>query len=225
MEIYLTLALALLTTWVWYQFVFTAPSRSWAKALIFPFSHFRQIIDLREFPAAFVIFYCYLHILDAVFAYLITPTPYIFLIEWGVIIFAELTLIFLYFFKLSDWKYCLLFLLTVSLYLGYACWKTIQARDYQVLNAFDFGEEVFLFLVALYVIIRIVRQDRFIAELEAFFVFLGLIIYSFLQCLSTIALAYNFFANLDFAYWATLLTFMFWTLSVPWMRHLKYKLT
>lgn len=97
-------------------------------------------------------------------------------------------------------------------------------KDFQPMNNIDFIEAIYLFIGSVFIMSRIINKDRFVENLEAFFVFFGLILYSFLQILSTIMLSFDFFRNFNFALFATLITMLFWLVSVPWIRRLKSRL-
>ncbi len=152
-------------------------------------------------------------------------SPYIGLAEWGIFLISEAFLISIYLFRLEKLRSVLICLTVIMLYAAWGAFSTSQARDDQVLNAFDFGECTYLLFASSWIIFRIIKEDRFEQDLVAFFTFFGVVTYAALQIIATIIMAFDFRENEDFSFFAVIITFTFWLLAVPWIRRLRYKLT
>lgn len=93
------------------------------------------------------------------------------------------------------------------------------------MNQADFVEVFVLFVGSVYILAKIVIRDQFESDFPAFFLFFGLALYSFLQCLSTILIALDFHGNFEFGVYSGIITNLFWLVCIPWLKHLKSRLT
>lgn len=221
----LVLILSALVVIFWYRRLLEATPRSLVRVLAFPGWHWRQLLGLRDHPAAFPIFFCYLYVLDSLFALCVNPTAYLTLAEWSFILIAESFLVCLYLFDLRKGGARVFCLAIIAFYAGVGSVLTLKQRNYQIYNAFDFGECAFLLLAGSWIIGQLIRRDRFEQDLVALFTFFGLTLYAALQLLATIIMSFDFIQNADFSTYAVMVTFLFWLAAVPWIRHLQSKLT
>jgi len=210
---------------LWYLFLFRYRPRSFIRFAAFPISHFRLVLDVRENPYTIPITLCYLIFAGGIASIVSSSDPHAFLIGWCLALLYELSALTAYFLIPKSKRILLVCSVIILLFVGYGAIKTIQAKDFQIMNNFDFAAQVYIFIGSILAVAGIIIKDRFAKEVDAFFVFFGLIIYSFLQSLSTIMLAFDFVQNFDFAYYATLITLLFWLVSIPWVKRLKSRLT
>ena len=224
-NLHAALGLSALVVLMWYLHLFTSRPRSPLRLLVFPLAHWRAVADVRENVATMPIMLAYLLFMGGV-ASLIHDSLLTSLIVWCLLLLYELFAITAYFLKSRNQRALVICSLLILLVIGYGAYRTILAEwDFQIMNNYDFAGQIVLFLGSVLAIAIIIVKDRFAQEVDAFFVFFGLTIYSFLQSLSTIMLAFNFFANANFPYYTTLITLVFWLMSVPWIRRLKSRLT
>lgn len=225
-ELYGGAFLNLVCLGLWYAFVFKEKPRSFIRALLFPFYHARNIIGFQDDFTAYFIFYCYVRALDSILAVLIYQVPpYILLTEWSLFIILDTFFAVVYFLKLKSIRFILICFLLNLAYVMLASRMSARAQSLQVFNAFAFALGIVVFFIYIYLLFQIIREERFVENMDLFFIFFGFIIYNFLQSLSTIVDAFNWTKYANFAFYSTDIGFLFWTLSVPWMRHLRSKLT
>ena len=216
--------LAVLTASLWYFFLFNNKMWRVLKLIYFPVSHISSIANIYKNPSAFPITICYVISITGVFQAIFSTSPYVYLFSWGLILAVELYGVIAYLFRINKMRSYVASIVPVLIIISYGMVRTIQARDYQFMNNIDFVVSLLIFIGSVNVIGQIILKDRFVEELIPFFIFFGLIIYSFLHGLSSVAISIDILANLDFAYYSTITTLLFWTGSVPWIRYLKYRL-
>lgn len=210
---------------LFYFFLFEAAPRSFARLVAFPFLHFQSLLSIREHPIIIPIVFCYFIFVGGIASLIAPSQPYVYFVWWGLILMCELFMPTAYVLKLRRILPILIFIVIFLIFISYGIIMTIQIKEYKVMNAVDFISKIYVFAFSLFVMIYIIIKDRFARDFKAFFVFFGLILYSFLHIISTIALEWDFLGSLDFAFWATRITMLFWIASIPWIRHLQSKLT
>ena len=211
------------TALLWYGFILDTKPRSFIRLLGFPLFHFQAIRNIRENPATFPIALCYVIILGAIIQLILPNNPYIFVVGWWLILIYELFGVTSYILRPKKTSSFLIIITIILLFVGYGAVNTILLRSYQFMNRIDFIESIYIFIGSIYIVASINLRDRFFEELESFFVFFGLIIYSFLHVLSTSMLAFGVREYFDYTLYATLTAMFFWLISIPWIRHLKFK--
>ena len=219
--LFLVTALNLL---LWYFYVFQARPRSFLRLLALPFSHYRDLLNLRENPALVPLLFFYPLVMSRIPGLIVPLTPICYLIYTAIIHTFELLLPTAYVLKLKTSR-SLLACLGISMFIaGLFGFLTFHYKNYQILNNFDFAVCICIFILSSIVIINIIVKERFSQDLDAFFAFFGFIIFCFLNILATIMLALDFMENVDFAFHASLIAQIFWLVSVPWIRRLRAKL-
>jgi hypothetical protein len=216
---------SLLVVIYWYKQQFPAQPRSFLRIMAFPFYHFREVLNLPNFPSVFPIFFCYLYFADTLLSLLNISSVSILVLEWSLFVAFETFLISIYWLGLKKSKSLTICFLMIVMYVLLGDYLTIHLKTWQVQNAFDFGECFYLLLASTWIVFRIIHEEGFERDLVAFFVFFGVILYSSLQIISTIIMAFDFSQNEDFSFIAVIITFLFWLLAVPWIHRLRYKLT
>jgi len=210
---------------LWYLFLLESKSRSPLRLVVFPVGHLREMLDPRGYPTAIPITLSYLIFVGGIASLISGQDARVCLAGWCLLLLYELGAIAAYFLRPMNRKILLLLSVLILLAVSYGAFKTVQLKNFQIMNAIDFAAQTILFLGSVAALSIIIIKDRFVHEISSFFVFFGLIIYSFLQSLSTIMLTFDFFQNFDFAYSATLITLLFWLVSIPWIKRLKSRLT
>jgi hypothetical protein len=156
---------------------------------------------------------------------LFPSTPWVYITVWGAILAYEIFGVTTYVFRIMKIQFYLICIAIIIIFIGYGILKTIQIEGYQLMTRFDFAVCIYLFIVSVYVLARIIVRDSFKEDLEAFFIFSGLVLYSFLHLLAAGVLALGVVKNFDYAYYATLIAMLFWIVVIPWIRHLTHKLS
>lgn len=211
---------------LWYGFIFRAESRSALKLLIFPLAHFPKAFNAYENPPVLPILLGYITFLGCLIQLLLPISARIYIIfVWGSIVAYEIYGVTSYSIKIKTIRSFLICVAIILLIVGYVIARIIQLESYLLMNQFDFAVGIYLFIVSVYTLTQIIVKGRFRQNLEAFFVFFGVILYSFLHTLASSILSLGVIEHFNFAYYATLVTMLFWILVIPWIRHLKYKLT
>ncbi len=214
-----------ITAVLWYQFNFSIKPRSLTRLLLFPIAHFGSILRIRENPSVYPITLCYLIFVSGV-AHLLFPQNHcIYTIGWGLILLFEIFGVSVYAFNVKRIRAFLFCGIIAILFIGYGVLKTMQIKNYQIMNTIDFLESIYLFTGSVYILVSIVVKNRFVQEFDAFLIFFGLVIYSFLHILSSGILAIDVVKYFDFALYATLITMLYWVVIIPWIRRLKSKLS
>jgi len=144
---------------------------------------------------------------------------------WGLIVTYEIYSVTSYILMIRSIRSFVYCISGILLIVGFVIVKIIHKGGYALTNQFDFAEGIYLFIVSVYSLARIITKSHFQKNIEAFFVFFGVILYSFLHTMASSILALDFVEHFDFAYYATLATMLFWIIVIPWILHLKYKLT
>jgi hypothetical protein len=224
-ENYGAIASLIITMVLWYWFIFAEKPRSIIKLLAFPAFHFRELLDIREHPSTFPIVLCYVTILGFIGGVSFPQSFYIFLAQWGLILTYEVFGVTSYIFRLRKISWFLIIIGIMLIIVSYGSIRTIQLRDnqFQLMNTIDFIESCYIFIGAIYIIVSIIVKERFWEDLESFFVFFSLIIYSFSHLLSTSPLALDFVEGYAYTLYSTIIAMFFWSVSVPWIRHLRAK--
>ncbi len=214
-----------LTAVLWYFLKFEGVPRSFIKLIFFPFAHFIQIKNIYYHPSAIVILLAYTIVLCEIIRLLFSSSPYLYLASWGMVIVVEIFCVSAYAFKLRKGKsftFCLVFIL---LFVCFGVYLSIISKSYNPMNFLDFTENIYLFIGSAFILVRIAKYGRFYEELDAFFIFFGMLIYAFLHALSSSILSLNPFKYFDFAYLSTLITMLYWSAVIPWTRRVKSKLS
>ncbi len=214
-----------LTAVLWYLFLFKSQPRSLVGIVFFPLAHHKSLLKVRENTDTIPIVLCYLMFVSGIGSLVSSSDPIVFLLGWCLLLLFELNVIAAYYLEPVNKRVLAIISVLILLIVIYGAVKTVQAKDFQVMNNLDFAAQIVLFIGSVIAVTRIIMRDRFAAEMDAFFVLFGLIIYSFLHSLSTIMLAFDAIQNFDFAYYTTLITLLFWLVSIPWIKRLKSRLT
>jgi len=222
---YGTFALSGITAMLWYLVLFRSMHRSAAGIIFFPIAHSGSVVNVRDNTETIPIVLCYLMFIIGLGSLLSSADPNVYISGWGLLLLYQLIAISAYFLNPRHRVILSIISLIFLLLVIYFAVKTVRTEVFQIMNNLDFVTQVYVIIGSIIAIVSIIRNDRFAKEPETLFVFFGLIIYSFLQCLSTIMLAFDFIQNFDFAYYATLITLLFWLASIPWIKRLKSRLT
>ncbi|TKJ38546.1 hypothetical protein CEE37_12330 [candidate division LCP-89 bacterium B3_LCP] len=214
-----------LTAFFWYIFIFKAESRSPLRLLIFPFAHFSQAFYTYNNPEVFPIMLGYVTFSCSLIQLFFPSSQLIYLFVWGTILAYEIFGVTTYVIRVSKIQFLIICIALTTILIGYGIIRTMQIENYQLMTRFDFIISIYLFIASVYILTRIIIKDSFTEDIEAFFVFFGLIIYSFLHLLAASILALGIVENFDYAFYATLITMLFWILVIPWIRYLKSKLS
>ena len=218
-------ALSGVVTVLWYLSLLKTKPRTFIRLVVFPVGHLREMLDPRGHPTTIPIAFCYIIFIGGVASLISAQDARVYLAGWCLLVLYELNFMAAYFLRPRNKKLLSLLSALILLTVGYIAMKVVQQKGFQLINAFDFGVQIYLFVGSVAAFVGTITKDRFAKEPETLFVFFGLIIYSFLQSLSTIMLAFDFIQNFDFAYYATLITLLFWLASIPWIKRLKSRLT
>ena len=221
---YHLLILGFLNSALWYCYVVRWKNKNVLKFVLFPILHFGNVIRARDNASSFPIMYSFLLILYGI-AYQIQTDIYVYCIGFGLLLVYESFAVLGYAFEIKTIKSALALLSVIGIIISIAVYKTIDKLDYQILCRFDFYENLAIFTGACYIVYTISKRDYFVEELEAFFIFFGVILYSFMHILATILLIFDISKNFVFASNATLLTFIYWMSIIPWIRRLRSEFT
>jgi len=222
---HLVFCLSGLVTLIWYYNTRKYGPRKFLYFLFYPLVHFREVVTPTAHPAAFILTFTYLTFLSGVEHFLFPTNPYVYVIGWGVFLLFECCMILIYVLrpmKRLIWN-LITFLPLIAISTG--IYLSILKHNYQPLNILDFIVQVIMFAGAIYGLVDIFRIEVSSENVEAFFIMLGLIIYSFLHILSTSILIVDFVEYFDFPYYVELITLIYWIAIIPWIKRLKFKLS
>lgn len=211
-------------TVLWYYYILERENHSFLRLLIFPISNKSNILSFDLFPAGIPIVFCYLITLQDISTLIADRDPLVFLIS---VCISTLFIVFYplhWLFKFNKIFNILYFAVSVAI-VGFFGYLTYYYKNFEIWNNFDFVVQIVTLCISLYVISRVIIKDLFVEKLIDFFVFTGLIIYSFLQIVATIMMKFGFSENFNFATIASFSTMIFWIISVPWILRLKSKLS
>jgi len=221
---YHLLIIGLINAVLWYIYIFPLKKRSVLNFALFPFFNAGRIINVRDNISTFPITYSYILIIYGIVFQLFT-NDYVYCIGFGLLLIIESYVVISYVFQARKKGVNLSFLSFITVLVGLAIAVTLKTGDYQILNRFDFCENLIIFSGSSYIVFKIIIKDKFTEEMEAFFIFFGIIIYSFLHILATILLIFNIAEFFIYASNATLLTFIYWMIIIPWIHRLRSEIT
>lgn len=210
---------------LWYYLKLEGVPRSIIKLIFFPIAHFNQIKKLYNCPSAIVILISYTIILCEIMRTFFSSSPYLYLMSWGMVLIVESYCVSAYAFKLKKGKFFTFCLGLILLLTCIGIYSSISNRSYKPMIVFDFAEDIYLFVGSAFILTRIAKYGRFHEELDAFFIFFGMLIYAFLHSLSSSILSLDPFEYFDFAYLSTMITMLYWSVTIPWIRRVKSKLS
>ena len=221
---YHLLIIGLINSVLWYIYVFPVKKRTALNYSLFPVFNFGRIINISDNAPTFPITYSYLLVLYGII-YQLFANRYVYSIGFGLLLIYESYVVIAYVFQARRGiaRYSLLTL--IGTLVAFAIVLTLRTNDFQILNRFDFCENLIIFSGSSYIVFKIIIKDRFAEEIEAFFIYFGIIIYSFLHILATILLIFNIADNFIYASNATLLTFIYWMIIIPWIHRLRSEIT
>jgi hypothetical protein len=219
------IGIAGITATLWYFLKCDCMSRSLLKLVSFRISHFNQVRNLYSNPAVVVILITWAIGITGVIRFFSVDDPYLYLCTWGIMILVESYCLTAYVFKLGKTTSSIFCFLLILLFSGIGIVLSIKNRSYEPMNLIDFIENIYLFIGSAFILFRIAKFGRFYEELDAFFIFFGILVYAFLHALSSSILSLNPFAYFDFAYLSTLITMLYWSAVIPWTRRVKSKLS
>ena len=225
---YHLLILGFLNSALWYHYVIRLENKSAINFILFPLRHFGNVIRVRDNASTFPIMYSFLLIFYGI-AYQVKidiyTDIYVYCIGFGILLVYESFAVLSYAFEIRRMKSAFALLAFIGLIISIAVYQTIDKLNYQILCRFDFYENLVIFTGASYIVYTICKKDLFVEELEAFFIFFGVILYSFMHILATILLIFDISKNFVFASNATLLTFIYWMSIIQWIRRLRSEFT
>jgi hypothetical protein len=214
-----------ITALAWYLYSFSSKPGSLIKLLFFPAAHFRAILQIRQFPAAFVIGHCYLVFIFGIVQLCWPASPHVYLVGWGLFVLFDIFTVTLYLFNIRKTGHYLFVGIISLAYIIYVIVNSIHLRSYAPLITLGFAIDVYVFIVAVIILSSVVIKGIFHKEIDAFFIFFGWLVNSFLDILSSSILSIDFIEHFDFSYYATLITMLYWCAIILWIRRLKYKLS
>ena len=191
--------LAGLTGFLWYKFIFQVEPRSLRRLLLFPVSHAHQVWDMRKYPSAFPIGLAYIYIITFIISILYYEDRYVYTFCWGLILIYELFGLVSYIFGSEKQLFKIITLILIVFFVSYGMLSCLILRNYDYMTNIDFIESILLFACSLFVVIWIIVKDLFAKNIDAFFVFFGLVIYSFLHILSNVPAVIDFMKLYYFA--------------------------
>lgn len=224
-NIYGVFILSGLTAILWYICIYKSGSRSVLKLSAFPFAHFPRAFNTYKDPAVLPIMLGYVTFFGCVVQLLLPSSPNVYVFVWGTIMAYEIFGVTSYVFRIAKIQFFLICITIIIIFIGYGILETIQIEHYRLMTRFDFTVCIYLFIVSVYVLARIIVKDSFKEDLVAFFIFSGLVLYSFLHLLAAGVLALGVVEHFNYAYYATLIAMLFWIVVIPWIRHLTHKLS
>jgi hypothetical protein len=143
-------------------------------------------------------------------------SPQVYLISWCIISIFELYFIIAVNFKLfsESKEYSDIFLITVfvlSIPVIAATVLSFSKRSYGPVNTADSYNQVLLLLGSIMVVKTLLSKASFLENLEAFFIFSGLILYFGMHILSSSLFFINFLDNWNFGQYATFISLFYWS--------------
>ncbi len=217
------LLMSIITLLLWYFKLFENNRRSYIGLLLLPIIHRKSIAYLSYYSSMYPCLISYIFIWACVSIIIFPTSPTVYLIQAGCIICVEFYITIAYGLRLKNRLLSLIIFLAISCFLCVGIVKSIIALSYQPLVEYDFYLQILTVVFCIYILGSIIILNRFFEEIIAFFVFFGILIYSVLQVLATIVISIDIFKHFNFAAYATLFLFIFWIISVPWIRYLKSK--
>jgi hypothetical protein len=210
---------------VWYVFVLEDEKKTPLKLIFLPAYYRARILDIRANPLLFPLLYNYFLFWGGMAMHLTENAPYTYFTYWIILFLYEINAPLQYLFAGRHRRLHIILLTFFLLLAAVSILKTLLIKDYEPINQADFVEVFSLFVGSIYVLAKIVIRDQFEMDFRAFFAFFGLALYSFLQCLATILIALDFHGNFEFGAYASVVADLFWLISIPWLKHLKSRLT
>lgn len=218
--------LVMILTVLWYFFFFENKSRSALRLALFPLIHTSALLRIRENPAVLPVGMGYFLALGGIAMLLTDCSPYTYVIQEGVyLVFLTFCMTSIVLDLQEGDRRILTSAASIILIAGFCTILSMVIKSYTPMNILDLIVNVYTFLVSAHVAASIVVRSSFAEDMVAFFVFFGLVVSSFLHCLATIMEAFDFVKYFDFSYCTLLTILVFWLVSVPWIHHLKSRLT
>lgn len=143
------------------------------------------------------------------------------LILWCIIILFEYYIVLIALSKLTDFSFFYnnlqyLMLSVVSIPIIIAAILTYIYKNYNPINTVDFYNQIILEILSIFILRKILTNDKFSNFLDSFFIFAGFILYFTLHILASNAVIFgiNTLQNYNFSKFATLVSLIFWLGSV-----------
>lgn len=222
-QAYVSFVLYSLVAALWYVYIFDYRERTLLRLLLFSMVHFQALRHIRKYPAAFVVGLFHLYILTFILESIFWNKPLVFLFCWALIDGFELFAMVAYLLGRAKGRTVLCATLLIAAFVAVGAIRSAIFKDYRYMDNVDFVEAIILFSGSLYVVTRITLKDVFWQNLEAFFVFFGFIIYSFLCIVGTVPGVMDFLGNYSISFAVQFISMLFWLGCVPWILHLRRK--
>jgi len=209
---------------LWNYYIFDVEKRGIKRLVFFPITEHRPLFNPKRRPDTIPLAFNYILIFQVILMFITGLSPVTSLIFWCIFLFYLCFIISQYIFY--SIKYLPTITITVcGIVMIISSLITLQVKNFELMNVIDFTVHVYVFLGSLFIIGTIVVKEKFEEKLIDFFVFFGLLILSFLQIIATVPIAKDFFQYMDVGIIATLITVIFWIISVPWIIKLRCKLS
>lgn len=141
-------------------------------------------------------------------------TSYIYLVFWSIIsIFEYFYIFYVLFLLIAKEKSRIIFILVfaiLSLQTLIAALFSFLRRSYDPLNASDFFNIIILLLGTIIILRRLLQEEKFVDNIESFFIFSGFVLYFCLHILATNIMSLNFLGNWSFGQYATIVSLLYW---------------
>ncbi len=210
---------------IWYVFALENERKTPFRLILLPAFYRSRILDIQANPLLFPLLFNYFLFWGGMAMLLTQNNAHTYFIYWIVLFLYEINAPLQYLFAGRNRRLYYLLITVFFLFAALSIFRAKLIKDFEPINQADFIEVFSLFAGSVYILASIVIRDQFELDFRAFFVFFGLALYSFLQCLSTILIALNFHSNFEFGAYSAIITDLFWLVSIPWLKHLKSRLT
>jgi hypothetical protein len=141
-------------------------------------------------------------------------TSYIYIVFWSAVnIFEFFYICTILFLLIAKEKSRIIFILVfaiLSLQTLIAALFSFLRRSYDPLNASDFFNIIILLLGTIIILRRLLQEEKFVDNIESFFIFSGFVLYFCLHILATNIMSLNFLGNWSFGQYATIVSLLYW---------------
>ncbi|MFO7895977.1 MAG: hypothetical protein R6U84_03505 [Candidatus Cloacimonadales bacterium] len=155
--------------------------------------------------------------------------PKVYIAFWIIIVIFEILMILSVLFKIKNLHkkfhdYYILIIAILSIPVILAGIIAVIRWDYKPINLVDFNFQIILMVGSIWVLKNILSQEDFLQNIEAFFIFSGMVMLFAIHIIASNSQLFGFLKNWKFGHIATIVSQIFWLGGVftSWKIRSKY---